>query len=175
MEKARMLAVEEAVAGGTEGGRSPTGVPPAAAAAAAPGTPAIGNRKPVPDPAVPEKPVRRRFTAEYKLRILREADHCTQPGQLGALLRREGLYSSHLTTWRQQRDQGTLAGLAPKRRGRKASPDAPVIAENDRLRRENQRLTAKLRQAETIIEVQKKLSEILGIPLPPPDSNERMP
>jgi transposase-like protein len=123
---------------------------------------------------VPEKPVRRRFTAEYKLRILREADHRTQPGQLGVLLRREGLYSSHLITWRQQRDEGTLAGLAPKRRGRKA-PDAPVIAENDRLRRENQRLTAKLRQAETIIEVQKKLSEILGIPLPPPDSNERMP
>jgi len=174
MEKARMLGMEEAVAGGTEGGRSPTGVPPATAAVAATGAPATGNGKPVPDPAVPEKPVRRRFTAEYKLRILREADHRTQPGQLGVLLRREGLYSSHLITWRQQRDEGTLAGLAPKRRGRKA-PDAPVIAENDRLRRENQRLTAKLRQAETIIEVQKKLSEILGIPLPPPDSNERMP
>jgi transposase-like protein len=124
---------------------------------------------------VPEKPVRRRFTAEYKLRILREADRCTQLGQIGALLRREGLYSSHLTTWRQQREAGTLAGLAPKRRGRKASPDAPLVADNDRLRRENHRLTAKLRQAETIIEVQKKLSELLGIPLPPPDSNERMP
>ena len=171
MEKARMLEMEEAVAGGTEGGRSPTGVPPATAA---PGAPATDNGKPIPDPAVPEKPVRRRFTAEYKLRILREADHRTQPGQLGVLLRREGLYSSHLITWRQQRDEGTLAGLAPKRRGRKA-PDAPVIAENDRLRRENQRLTAKLRQAETIIEVQKQLSEILGIPLPPPDSNERTP
>lgn len=176
MEKARMLGMEEAVAGGTEGGRSPTGVPPATAAAAlAPGAPATGNGRPVPDPAVPEKPVRRRFTAEYKLRILREADRCTQPGQLGALLRREGLYSSHLTTWRQQRDEGTLAGLTPKRRGRKASPDAPLVAENDQLRRENQRLTVKLRQAETIIEVQKKLSEILGVPLPPPDSNERMP
>ena len=127
--------------------------------------------KPIPDPAVPEKPVRRRFTAEYKLRVLREADACDEPGQLGALLRREGLYSSHLTAWRQQRDEGTLAGLTPKRRGRKANPDAPVIAENERLKRENQRLAAKLRQAETIIEVQKKLSEILGIPLPPPESN----
>ena len=180
MERARMLGMEGAVAGGTEGGRSPTGVPPATAAASAPEgggreSTATGNGRLIPDPAVLEKPVRRRFTAEYKLRILHEADRCTASGQLGALLRREGLYSSLLSTWRQQRDQGTLAGLTPKRRGRKANPDAPVIAENDRLRRENQRLTAKLRQAETIIEVQKKLSEILGIPLPPPDSNERMP
>jgi transposase len=173
MEKARTLGMEEAVAGGTEGGRSPTGVPPATAAAA--GATAAGNGKPMPDPAVPEKPVRRRFTAEYKLRILREADRCTESGQLGALLRREGLYSSHLSTWRQHRDEGTLAGLTPKRRGRKANPDAPLIAENERLKRETQRLTAKLRQAETIIEVQKKLSEILGITLPPPDSNGSTP
>jgi transposase-like protein len=135
------------------------------------GGPAAGNGEPIPDPAVSEKPVRRRFTAEYKLRILREVDRCTQPGQLGALLRREGLYSSHLTTWRQQRDEGTLAGLTPKRRGRKANPDAPLIAENERLKRETQRLTAKLRQAETIIEIQKKLSEMLGIPLPPTDNS----
>jgi transposase-like protein len=80
-----------------------------------------GNGKPIPDPAVPERPVRRRFTAEYKLRILREADRSPGPGQLGALLRREGLYSSHLTTWRKQREEGTLAGLRPKRRGRKAN------------------------------------------------------
>jgi transposase-like protein len=119
---------------------------------------------------VPEKPERRRFTAQYKLRILREADRCTQPGQLGALLRREGLYSSHLTTWRQQRDEGTLAGLAPKRRGRKGKPDAALIAENERLKREIQRLAAKLRQAETIIEVQKKLSEVLVTALPSPES-----
>jgi transposase-like protein len=116
---------------------------------------------------VPEKPVRRRFTAEYKLRILREADRCTDPGQLGALLRREGLYSFNLNTWRQQREQGTLAGLSPKQRGRKPEPDSALVAENERLRRENQRLTAKLQQAETIIEVQKKLSEILGASLPP--------
>jgi transposase-like protein len=125
----------------------------------------------MPDPAVLEKPVRRRFTVEYKIRILREADRCTGPGQLGALLRREGLYSSHLSTWRQQRDAGTLAGLAPKRRGPKPNTDAPLIAENERLKRENQRLAAKLRQAEAIIEVQKKLSEVLGIPLPPSDSS----
>jgi transposase-like protein len=118
-----------------------------------------------------EKPVRRRFTAEYKLRILHEADRGTASGQLGALLRREGLYSSLLNTWRQQRDQGTLAGLTPKRRGRKANPDAPLIAENLRLTRETQRLAAKLRQAETIIEIQKKLSEMLGIPLPPSDNS----
>jgi transposase-like protein len=135
------------------------------------GAAAAGNGRPIPNPAVSEKPVRRRFTAEYKLRILREVDRCTQPGQLGALLRREGLYSSHLTTWRQQRDEGTLAGLTPKRRGRKANPDVPLIAENERLKRETRRLTAKLRQAETIIEIQKKLSEILGIPLPPTDNS----
>ena len=171
MENTRMLGMEEAVAGGTEGGRSPTGVPPAAAADAALGAPAAGNGKLIPDPAVLEKPVRRRFTAEYKLRILHEADRCTASGQLGALLRREGLYSSLLSTWRQQRKEGTLAGLAPKRRGRKANPDAPLIAENLRLTRETQRLTAKLRQAETIIDIQKKLSEMLGIPLPPSDYN----
>jgi transposase-like protein len=164
-----MLGMEEVVAGGTEGGRSPTGVPPATAAAAATAGPATGNGKLIPDPAVLEKPVRRRFTAEYKLRILQEADRCIASGQLGALLRREGLYSSILSTWRQQRDEGTLAGLTPKRRGRKANPDAPLIAENLRLTRETQRLAAKLRQAETIIDIQKKLSEMLGIPLPPSD------
>ena len=172
MDKARTFGMDAVMAGGTEGGRSPTGVPPATAALGAPGA---GNGKRIPDPAVLEKPVRRRFTAEYKRRILHEADRCTASGQLGALLRREGLYSSLLSTWRRQRDEGTLIGLTPKRRGRKANPDAPVIAENDRLRRENLRLAAKLHQAETIIEVQKKLSEILGIPLPPSDSNERMP
>jgi transposase-like protein len=135
----------------------------------------VGNGQPIPDPGVPEKPVRRRFTAEYKLRTLQEADRLAESGQRGAMLRREGLYSSHLTAWRKQRSEGTLAGLEPKRRGRKTSPDAPLIAENERLQRDNQRLTARLRQAETIIEVQKKLSEILGIPLPPPDSNESMP
>ncbi len=164
--------------GGGGGGGPGPGAPPAPAATAGacvPQAPAAAGAKPIPDPAVPEKPVRRRFTAEYKLRLLRDADACAEPGQLGALLRREGLYSSHLTAWRKLRDEGTLAGLTPRRRGRKANPDAPVIAENERLKRENQRLAAKLRQAETIIEVQKKLSEILRIPLPPPDNNGSVP
>jgi transposase len=171
MENARMLETEEGVVGGTKGGRSPTEVPPTTPAVTATGGAAAGHGRLVPDPAVLEKPERRRFTAEYKLRILHEADRCTESGQLGALLRREGLYSSLLSTWRQQRDEGTLAGLTPKRRGRKANPDAPLIAENQRLTRETQRLAAKLRQAETIIDIQKKLSEMLGIPLPPSDNN----
>ena len=175
MKKARMLQADEAVVGGTEGGRSPTGVPPTTAAA--PGRVGLGagNGRPVPDPGVAETPVRRRFTAEYKLRILGEADLATESGRIGALWRREGLYSSHLANWRRQRDEQALAGLEPKRRGRKPSPDAPLVAENARLQRDNLRLTAKLRQAETIIEVQKKLSEILGIPLPPHESNGSTP
>jgi len=117
-------------------------------------------------PEVPEKPVRRHFDAAYKQRILEEADGCSQPGELGQLLRREGLYSSLLSTWRRQRDEGVLAGLSPKRRGRKAKRKDSVALENERLRRENERLTQRLKQAETIIEVQKKVSEMLGIALP---------
>ena len=169
MKNARMLGTEEGVVGGTKGGRSPTEVPPTTPAVTATGGTAAGNGRPMSDPAVLEKPVRRRFLAEYKLRILQEADRCTASGQLGALLRREGLYSSHLSTWREQRSQGMLAGLTAKRRGRKANSDAPLVAENQRLTRETQRLAAKLRQAETIIDIQKKLSEMLGIPLPPSD------
>jgi transposase-like protein len=119
-----------------------------------------------------EKPARRRFTAEYKRRILEEADRLTAPGELGALLRREGLYSSHLSTWRKQREQGMLDGLAPKKRGRKPKRKDPLVEENQRLRRENARLAARLKQAETIIEVQKKLSTMLGIPLPTPEKSE---
>lgn len=126
----------------------------------------------IPATEVPEKPVRRRFSAEYKLRILEEADGCTEQGQLGELLRREGLYSSLLSTWRRQRDEGVLAGLAPKRRGRKAKPKNPLAEENARLQRENRRLTEKLRQAELIIDVQKKVSEMLNIPLAKLDENE---
>jgi len=126
----------------------------------------------VPATEVPEKPVRRRFSAEYKLRILAEADGCTEQGQLGELLRREGLYSSLLSTWRRQRDEGVLAGLAPKRRGRKAKPKNPLADELARLERENRRLTEKLRQAELIIDVQKKVSEMLNIPLRTLDEQE---
>jgi len=118
------------------------------------------------DSEVPEKPVRRRFDAAYKQRIVEEADGCSQPGELGLLLRREGLYSSQLSTWRRQRDEGVLAGLSSKRRGRKAKKKDAAALENERLRRENERLAQRLKQAETIIEVQKKVSEMLGIALP---------
>ncbi len=118
------------------------------------------------DPEVNEKPVRRRFDAAYTLRILEEADRCTEPGQLGELLRREGLYSSHLANWRRLREQGSLQSLGPKKRGRKAKRKDATTKELDRLRRENQRLAERLRQAETIIEVQKKVSEMWGISLP---------
>lgn len=125
-----------------------------------------------PNPEVPEKPVRRRFTAEYKLDILHQADLCTEPGSLGALLRREGLYSSNLTSWRRQRDEGTLAALKPKQRGRKAAAPDSVALENERLRKENARLAKRLKQAELIIDVQKKVSQILGITLEtPPESD----
>ena len=114
------------------------------------------------NPEVPEKAKRRRFDGAYKLRILEEAERCSEPGELGELLRREGLYSSHLTTWRRQRDEGALQGLGPKKRGRKPKRKDPMALEVERLRCENQRLSERLRQAETIIEVQKKVSEMLG-------------
>ena len=120
----------------------------------------------VPDPEVVVKAQRRRFTAEYKRRILQEADACTQHGEIGALLRREGLYSSHLNTWRRQRTRGELQGLTPAKRGRKANPQA---AENARLQRETERLTAQLARAELIIDVQKKVSQLLGLPEIPSD------
>ncbi len=118
-----------------------------------------------PSTEVPEKPVRRKFSTDYKLKILAEADRCTELGQVGELLRREGLYSSLLSTWRKQRDEGVLAGLAPKKRGRKAKTKNPLTEENARLQRENERLKNKLRQAELVIDVQKKVSEMLDIPL----------
>ena len=122
-----------------------------------------------PNPEVPDKAVRRRFTAEYKLRILTLADACTDPGSLGALLRREGLYASNLNTWRHQRERGVLSALTPKKRGRKESVRDPLVAENEKLRRENERITKRLRQAEIIIDVQKKVSQILGIQLATPE------
>ncbi len=126
----------------------------------------------VPSPEVLERPVRRRFTPEYKAKVLAEADACAGPGILGELLRREGLYSSHLSAWRRQRDEGALAGLTPKRRGRKAKPKNPLADEVARLQRENRRLQEKLRQAELIIDVQKKVSEMLTIPLKTLDGEE---
>ena len=119
-----------------------------------------------PDPEVAERAARRRFTAEYKLGVLRQAEACAGTGELGALLRREGLYSSHLTTWRRQREQGSLAALTPKKRGRPAVPPSPLARRVAELERENARLSQRLQQAETIIAVQKKLSEALGLSRP---------
>lgn len=123
-----------------------------------------------PDPEVPEKPRRRQFTAAYKLRVLEEADRASEPGEIGALLRREGLYSSHLTTWRRQRREGTLQGLG-SRRGRKGRD--PLQAEMQALRRENERLRRKLEQAQVVIEVQKRLSGLLGTEPATGEGNER--
>lgn len=119
------------------------------------------------DPEVTERAKRRRFTAEYKLRILREADACKGDGDLGALLRREGLYSSHLATWRRQRDQLAAAGLKARKRGPKPTRVDPRVK---RLERENARLKQQLEQAETIIDFQKKLSKLLGVSLKPPSN-----
>ena len=113
-----------------------------------------------PEPEVVPKAVRRRFSAAYKLRIVEEADQCTEHGQIGAMLRREGLYSSHLTAWRRQREAGVLQAMTPKKRGRKANLDAKDV-ELAALRRENERLQKQLEQAELIIGAQKKLAEAL--------------
>lgn len=118
-----------------------------------------------PDPEVTEKAVRRKFTAAYKLRILQEAETCATQGQIGALLRREGLYSSNLTTWRCQQEKGALEALSPKHRGSKAKNIDPSDRRIAELEKENRQLKEKLKQAETIIDVQKKLSEILRRPL----------
>jgi transposase len=118
----------------------------------------------VPDPQVLEHPERRRFTVEYKARIVREADACTQAGQIGALLRREGLYSSQLATWRRAYRKGALAALKDDKRGRKQIKH-PLELENERLKKDNARLGRRLSQAEAVIDIQKKLSEILGVPL----------
>jgi transposase len=123
-----------------------------------------GARPSPPDPEVPAKGARRSFNTEYKQRILREADACREEGAIGALLRREGLYSSHLATWRRQREQAVQQALAPHKRGRSARPH-PLAEENEKLRRQNARLAQRLQHAEIIIEVQKKVSALLGIPL----------
>jgi transposase-like protein len=140
--------------GSTEGVRRASGGDPSAVK--------FSNFSP-PDPEVTGKKPRRKFTAKYKLRMLKKADACTEPGQLGTLLRQEGLYSSNLTTWRKQRDEGLLIAMSPKKRGRKVQPKNPLAPEIARIQKENQRLKQKLRQAELIIDAQKKISEILGI------------
>jgi len=134
-----------------------------------------GEREAAPlplDPEVPARHAKRRFTTAYKLDILRRADTCSRPGELGALLRREGLYSSHLVTWRRQREHG----LTPKRRGRKPTSSDPRVKTLERekaaLATANRRLARRLERAETIIAFQKKVAELLGIPLQPLPSDE---
>jgi transposase len=125
-----------------------------------------------PDPEVVASAKRRTFTADYKLRILAEADAAAQPGAIGALLRRESLYSSHLVIWRRERQAGILKGLTPHKRGPKSKRN-PQEEEMQKLRRENQRLTEELRKAEIVIDVQKKVGALLGWPLPKADSEEK--
>ena len=120
-----------------------------------------------PGPEVLEKAKRRQFSAEYKLGIVEEANACQEPGQIAALLRREGLYSSLLSEWRRARREGSLKALA-KPRGPKGRGRDPVTVENEQLRKENARLRQRLKQTETILSIQKKASELLGIPLNPP-------
>ena len=129
---------------------------------------AVLERQAGPEVEVTGKAERRRFSAEYKSKILKEADACRLPGELGALLRREGLYSSNLTAWRAARDRG----LAPKKRG----PKAAVKDARDRriaeLERETRKWKARAERAEALVDLQKKVSEILGISLP--ESEEKM-
>ena len=136
------------------------------------GTRAAGEDGSRPDPEVSDKAKRRRFTAKYKLEILREADRCTKSGELGALLRREGIYSSNLSAWRRARERGELAGLRPNKRGRKAKTKDARDKQLAEQQREIRRLKHKLAQAETVIEIQKKASELLGISLNSPDDEE---
>ena len=150
------LRKESVFAGETEGARRATGVSPAGA----PG---------VPDPAVEAKAKRRRFTAEYKVRILREVDRAKAPGEVGAILRRAGLYSSHLSVWRRDRDRAAKVGLAAGKRGPKAKVVDPKIKQ---LERENAKLRRRNERVELMLSIQKKASELLGIPLNPHDPDE---
>ncbi len=141
----------------------PTNAPPIEAgttALAAPTKGAPNSSEEVPAPR------RRSFTAEFKRQVVAEADACRKPGELGALLRRHALYSSHLTEWRRLRDEGALAGLGARKRGRKPAAVNPLAAENARLEREVKRLTARAERAEGLVAVQKKLADLLGEELP---------
>ena len=135
----------------TNGGRRPTLVAAPASAS----------------PELSDRPRRRTFTAQDKLRILAETDRAAETGGIGAILRREGLYSSALTDWRRQRDAGAFGALAPAKRGPKTSERNPLAAQLALVQRDNARLTLRLKRAEAIIELQKKVAELLGIPLAP--------
>jgi transposase-like protein len=160
-EKEAMLVDVSTEREGMEGARRATGISTRGR------TGVLADLSVVPDSEVPEKPVRRRFTAEYKRRILREAEACKEQGRLGALLRREGLYSSNLTTWRRQAERGTLEALSPKKRGPKEKKLDPSLRRIAELEKTTQKLEHKLRQAELIIAAQKKIAEIFQMPLDP--------
>jgi len=118
----------------------------------------------IPDPQVSARPKRRRFTAAFKAQVVEEAERCTHSGEIGALLRREGLYSSQLSKWRTLYRAGALQSLRDDKRGRKRTKH-PLDDENTQLRKTNERLARRLEQAEAIIEIQKKVASMLGIPL----------
>ena len=168
MDYAKKLG-KKALGGAVTEGGTPTGVaaPPNAAAAVGGDETRVAESPSHPDPQVSQKPVRRRFGDPYKLSILQQADACVGTGQIGALLRREGLYSSHLANWRREQRKNPLDGKVAKKRGPKTVTADPRVAV---LQRENVRLAARLKKAELILEIQKKVSEILGIPLKTLDS-----
>ena len=152
----RMEELQVVGAGETQGARRASGVSPARGAE---------GRGRGPDPQVPAKAKRRQFSAEYKRRILSEAEVASKAGEIGALLRREGLYFSNLITWRRQSERGELAGLSPRRRGRKEKAVNPLAKRVMELEREKRRLERKLEQAELLLDIQKKASRLLEIPL----------
>ena len=125
----------------------------------------------IPNPEVPAQAKRRRFSAAYKMQVVEEAEACAEVGAIGALLRREGLYSSQLSEWRKQYRAGALQALRDDKRGRKATKP-PLADENARLRKQNERLAGRLEQAEAIIEIQKKVAAMLGNPLNSVERNE---
>jgi transposase len=163
---------EQLAAAGTEGGRRPTGVPAAPDSKIFPDADPIrlNGRGPQSNPQVVESPIRRRFTKAYKRDILEQIAACTKDGEVGQILRREGLYSSIVSTWRQKDKQGRLDAKASTKRVVKPAVQNALMPQ---LQRENARLKARLQQAELILEIQKKASEILGISLKTLD-NERI-
>ncbi len=138
------------------------------AASAATVTPLVA----APDPEVVETPARRRFPIAYKLEVLRRVDACRRPGEIGEILRREGLYTSHISAWRHQRDAGALRDLGGRKRGRKPKEVNPLAGRVATLEREKRKLEEELRKARVIIDVQKKVSTLLGIPLNTPKLDE---
>jgi transposase len=152
----KVVDVAIAAGTGTVEGRRPTAVPVPAAAS----------------PELSDRPRRRSFTVQDKLRILEETDRATASGGIGAILRREGVYSSSLTDWRRQRDAGAFSALSPARRGPKVAAPNPLAADLASVQRENARLKRRLEQAEAIIGVQKKIAELLGLPLSPTDCDD---